>query len=129
MRRVAAVLVFFPLLTAALSAQTPLTCVAQAAGTPSLRAEGHYEPLGDIIIVCNGGAPSNGVRFVGLEVSIFPDRVPLTSRTLDPVALMFCASTSRSASTIPALAFTVMLPVPEAVSLPSVMLPAKASIR
>ena len=65
------------------SAQSGLTCTAQAAGTPSIRAEGHYEATGNILIACQGGTPAAGVRYVGLEVSTIPSLVPFTSRILD----------------------------------------------
>ena len=65
------------------SAQAGLNCNAGAAGIPSTRAEGHYEATGNILIQCQGGIPSAGVRYAGLELSSFPSSLPFTSRILD----------------------------------------------
>ena len=35
-----------------------LRCIAQSAGTPSIRAEGAAELTGDIILSCGGGTPT-----------------------------------------------------------------------
>ncbi len=71
--------------TQSLLAQAPLVCTPQAAGTPSVRAEGHYEQTGDVIILCSGGTVSSTVQYAGLEVSL-SSGVPFTSHTLDAAA-------------------------------------------
>ncbi len=63
------------------NAQTPLSCTAQASGTFSGRAEGHYEQVGDVIVQCNGAA--EGASYSGLEIESSSVLVPFTSRTLD----------------------------------------------
>jgi hypothetical protein len=62
----------------------PLGCVAQAAGTPSIRAEGVTELGGDILIICNGGDPApagTNVRQVNIQVFSSPS-INITSRLL-----------------------------------------------
>ncbi|MBK5294907.1 MAG: hypothetical protein JJE04_24915 [Acidobacteriia bacterium] len=63
---------------------TPLSCVAQAAGTPSIRAEGVAEQVGDVIIICNGGTPAAAgetLRQVNIQVFTSPS-INITSRLL-----------------------------------------------
>jgi hypothetical protein len=62
----------------------PLSCTAQAAGTPSIRAEGVAELVGDVIIICNGGVPSGPneiLRQVNIQVFSSPS-INITSRLL-----------------------------------------------
>jgi hypothetical protein len=62
----------------------PLGCVAQAAGTPSIRAEGVTELGGDILIICNGGDPTpagQNVKQVNIQVFSSPS-INITSRLL-----------------------------------------------
>jgi hypothetical protein len=62
----------------------PLGCVAQAAGTPSIRAEGVTELGGDVLIICNGGDPTpagQNVRQVNIQVFSSPS-INITSRLL-----------------------------------------------
>ena len=37
--------------------EPPLSCTAQAAGTPSIRDNGVTELVGDVLIICSGGRP------------------------------------------------------------------------
>lgn len=62
-----------------------LSCVAQAAGTPSIRAEGVAELVGDVLILCNGGAPKSSTQNldqVNIQVFASPS-INITSRYLD----------------------------------------------
>jgi hypothetical protein len=64
---------------------SPLSCVAQAAGTPSIRAEGVAELVGDVLILCNGGTPKSGdqnLDQVNIQVFASPS-INITSRYLD----------------------------------------------
>lgn len=67
-------------------AQTPpLSCFAQAAGTPSIRAEGVAELTGDIIITCTGGNPTpanQNLRQVSIQIFTQPV-INVTSRIQD----------------------------------------------
>ncbi|MEZ5401998.1 MAG: hypothetical protein R2729_20160 [Bryobacteraceae bacterium] len=63
---------------------TPLSCTAQAAGTPSIRAEGVAELVGDVLIICNGGTPNGPtevLRQVNIQIFTQPS-VNVTSRLL-----------------------------------------------
>jgi len=62
----------------------PLSCVAQAAGTPSIRAEGVTELAGDVLIICNGGTPkafNENLPQVNIQVFTSPS-INITSRLL-----------------------------------------------
>jgi hypothetical protein len=62
----------------------PLSCFAQAAGTPSIRAEGVTELVGDIVINCTGGDPSPAganLRQVNIQIFSSPS-INITSRLL-----------------------------------------------
>lgn len=62
----------------------PLTCTAQAAGTPSIRAEGVAELVGDVLIQCNGGTPTaatENLRQVNFQIFTQPS-INVTSRLL-----------------------------------------------
>ena len=62
----------------------PLTCTAQAAGTPSIRAEGVAELVGDVLIQCNGGTPAGvneNLRQVNFQIFTQPS-INITSRLL-----------------------------------------------
>jgi hypothetical protein len=64
--------------------QQPLSCTAQSAGTPSIRAEGVAELVGDVLIQCNGGTPAaanENLRQVNFQVFTQPS-INITSRTL-----------------------------------------------
>ncbi len=64
--------------------QTSLTCVAQAAGTPSIRAEGVAELVGDVLILCQGGTPAGAtenLRQVNFQIFTQPS-INITSRLL-----------------------------------------------
>jgi hypothetical protein len=64
------------LFTGAASAQTPLTCVANAGVPPLLRAEGLAELVGDVVIACSGGdgLPQRVVNFdIFLNTNITSD--------------------------------------------------------
>ena len=65
--------------TAFAQVSPPLTCLAQAAVTPSIRAEGAAELVGDVVISCNGGRPAaageslrlhNFLAFTGPSINI-----------------------------------------------------------
>jgi len=63
----------------------PLSCFAQAAGTPSIRAEGVAELVGDIIIRCTGGTPTpagQNLRQVTIQIFSSPS-INITSRIQD----------------------------------------------
>ncbi|MFN7921618.1 MAG: hypothetical protein U0Q16_16070 [Bryobacteraceae bacterium] len=63
---------------------TPLSCTAQAAGTPSIRAEGVTELVGDVLIQCTGGTPTpvgQSLKQVNIQVFTQP-AVNITSRIL-----------------------------------------------
>lgn len=63
---------------------TPPSCVAQAAGTPSIRAEGVAELTGDVLIICSGGTPTPANRNlpqVNIQVFTSPS-INITSRIL-----------------------------------------------
>jgi hypothetical protein len=68
------------------AAQTPpLSCFAQAAGNPSIRAEGVSELVGDIIIQCSGGQPSppnENLKQVTIQIFTSPS-INITSRIQD----------------------------------------------
>jgi hypothetical protein len=62
----------------------PLSCTAQAAGTPSVRAEGVAELVGDVLIICNGGTPNGPtetLRQVNIQIFTQPS-INVTSRLL-----------------------------------------------
>jgi hypothetical protein len=62
----------------------PLSCTAQSAGTPSIRAEGVTELVGDVLIQCNGGTPAaanENLRQVNFQIFTQPS-INITSRTL-----------------------------------------------
>ena len=64
--------------------QQPLTCTAQSAGTPSIRAEGVTELVGDVLIQCNGGTPAGAnenLRQVNFQIFTQPS-INITSRLL-----------------------------------------------
>ncbi len=64
--------------------QQALSCTAQAAGTPSIRAEGVAEPVGDVLIICNGGTPNLYNQIlpqVNIQVFTSPS-INVTSRLL-----------------------------------------------
>lgn len=68
-------------------AQNPnpaLGCVAQAADTPSIRAEGVAELTGDILIICNGGDPAPaGTNLKQVNIQLFSSpSINITSRLL-----------------------------------------------
>jgi hypothetical protein len=63
--------------------QTPLTCAMNAAVTPTLRAEGLAERIGDIVLTCSGGTPAtagNPLPQVNITVTVNSN---VTSRVLD----------------------------------------------
>jgi hypothetical protein len=63
----------------------PLSCIAQAAGTPSIRAEGVTELVGDVIIRCQGGTPTpagENLRQVTIQIFSSPS-INITSRVQD----------------------------------------------
>ncbi len=62
----------------------PLSCTAQSAGTPSIRAEGVAELVGDVLIQCNGGTPTpvtDNLRQVNFQIFTQPS-INITSRLL-----------------------------------------------
>ena len=61
-----------------------LSCIAQSAGTPSIRAEGVAELVGDILITCNGGTSTAPDRILPqLNIQIFSQpSINITSRVL-----------------------------------------------
>jgi hypothetical protein len=62
----------------------PLSCTAQAAGTPSIRAEGVAELVGDVLVQCNGGVPTpfnEVLRQANFQVFTQPS-INITSRIL-----------------------------------------------
>ena len=64
--------------------QQPLTCTAQAAATPSIRAEGVAELVGDVLVLCNGGTPAaanENLRQVNFQIFTQPS-INITSRLL-----------------------------------------------
>lgn len=86
LRKLFLALVVLVVATATVNAQviTPVSCVAQAAGTPSIRAEGVAELVGDVLILCNGGTPTPynvNVPQVNLQVFTSPS-INVTSRLL-----------------------------------------------
>ena len=69
----------------AFAQNAPLSCFAQAAGTPSIRAEGVSELTGDIIITCTGGQPTpanQNLRQVSIQIFTQPV-INITSRIQD----------------------------------------------
>ena len=71
--------------TPAFAQFAPLSCFAQAAGTPSIRAEGVSELTGDIIITCTGGTPTpanQNLRQVTIQIFTAPV-INITSRLQD----------------------------------------------
>lgn len=67
----------------------PPSCVAQAAGTPSIRAEGVAELVGDVLIICSGGTPTpanTNLPQVNLQVFTSPS-INITSRILSSSTL------------------------------------------
>lgn len=67
----------------------PLNCTAQAAGTPSIRAEGVAELVGDVLVICNGGTPTPATRTLPqLNIQVFTSpSVNITSRILSTSTL------------------------------------------
>ncbi len=64
--------------------QVSLQCTAQAAGTPTIRAEGVAELVGDVLILCNGGTPTparENLRQVNFQIFTQPS-INITSRLL-----------------------------------------------
>lgn len=63
----------------------PLTCNQALTVTPTIRAEGFSEQIGDILVTCVSGVPplpaGTGIPQVNLSISL---NVPITSRLLDP---------------------------------------------
>ena len=59
--------------TASAQITTPaLTCTSNAGATPTVRAEGLTELVGDVVLNCTGGVPTNaGVQVPGLNFQIF----------------------------------------------------------
>ena len=71
--------------TPAFAQNPPLSCFAQAAGTPSIRAEGVAELTGDVIITCTGGNPTpanQNLRQVSIQIFTQPV-INITSRIQD----------------------------------------------
>ena len=71
-------------LSSAAFAQVPLSCVAQAAGTPSIRSSGVTELVGDVIIRCTGGTSTpagQAVPQTNFQVFTQP-AINITSRIL-----------------------------------------------
>jgi hypothetical protein len=70
--------------TSAFAQNPPLSCIAQSAGTPSIRAEGVAELVGDIIVTCNGGNPVASNRALPqLNIQLFSQpSINITSRIL-----------------------------------------------
>ena len=61
---------------------TPLSCAANVSSTPTIRAEGFTETVGDITLVCTGGAPSTpGSVIPAVNITIFLNTA-VTSRLL-----------------------------------------------
>jgi hypothetical protein len=58
LRKLLLALALVALVSIPASAQQQLSCFAQAAGNPTIRAEGVAELVGDIIISCSGGTPA-----------------------------------------------------------------------
>jgi hypothetical protein len=78
-----------------LTAQPALTCSAQAAATPVVRAEGLTELVGDVVLRCIGGTPTPvGRQVPGMNIQVFMN-TNITSRNFtgpaDPLteALLF----------------------------------------
>jgi hypothetical protein len=86
LRKLFLALVVLVVATATVNAQliTPVSCVAQAAGTPSIRAEGVAELVGDVLIICNGGVPTQfGVNVPQVNLQVFTSpSINVTSRLL-----------------------------------------------
>jgi len=60
----------------------PLSCTANAAGTPQLRSEGYTELVGDVLIQCSGGityAPGSAIPSTNITLYVTPN-VAITSR-------------------------------------------------
>jgi len=85
-RKLFLALVVLALAAGVASAQiiTPLGCVAQAAGTPSIRAEGVSEGVGDVLINCSGGVPKAfGAQLDQVNIQVFSSpSINITSRLL-----------------------------------------------
>ncbi|MCC6591060.1 MAG: hypothetical protein IT168_30525 [Bryobacterales bacterium] len=64
--------------------QTPPSCTAQAAGTPSIRAEGVAELVGDVLLICTGGTPTaDGAQVPQVNIQVFSSpSINITSRIL-----------------------------------------------
>lgn len=64
--------------------QTPPSCTAQAAGTPSIRAEGVAELVGDVLLICTGGTPTAlGAQLPQVNIQVFSSpSINITSRIL-----------------------------------------------
>ncbi len=82
-RRLFLVLAVIALVAIPASAQ-PLSCTAQAAGTPSIRSEGITELVGDILIFCTGGTPiASGTQVPSVNIQIFSSpSINITSKLL-----------------------------------------------
>jgi len=62
------------------------SCTSNAAVTPTLRAEGYTEVVGDIVITCTGGTPqAQGVMIPTANFTVFLN-APVTSRLLPTTA-------------------------------------------
>jgi hypothetical protein len=68
----------------AFAQNAPLSCVAQAAGTPSLRAEGVAELTGDVVVICSGGVPyAYNAQLPQVNIQVFSTpSINITSRIL-----------------------------------------------
>jgi len=62
----------------------PLSCFAQATGTPSIRADGIAELVGDVLIKCDGGTPTAvGQPLPEVNIQIFTtNNINITSKII-----------------------------------------------
>src|SRR5689334_5744550 len=72
--------------TASVSAQgvggAPMTCSLSIPTTPTVRAEGSTERVGDIVLTCSGGsAPSTGSAIPQIDITVFLNTA-ITSRVV-----------------------------------------------
>jgi hypothetical protein len=68
------------LLAGLASAQSALQCTVNASVTPTVRAEGLAELLGDVVLNCTGGTPTTAGQPIPTANVVIYTTVPLTSR-------------------------------------------------
>ena len=78
------VAVVVSMLTASRADAAALACSASVSVTPSVRAEGATEAIGDVVVSCTGGTPTLAAQAVPSVTVTLLTNAPITSRLLAP---------------------------------------------